>query len=217
MMGKIVEIFKSIQGEGPYQGETHIFVRLYGCNLACAYCDTDTSTFQEMTCEDVLNHITALAPCRTVSITGGEPLMQVDFLIDLVQKLKSQEYKILLETNGVLFEELGKIIDVVSMDFKLPSATHGGELWYEHGEFLKIARKKEVYVKAIVAPQTQIGDILETIKTLREYRDVLLVLQPQHPYEKALMVKLAFYKMLCKLHGLNVIIMEQLHRKLGLR
>jgi len=220
MKGKVAEIFKSIQGEGPYQGETQIFVRLAGCNLSCAYCDTTTEKFEEMDSDVVLGQISLLGPCRTVSITGGEPLVQADFVRELAEKLKKLEYKVYLETNGVLCDELKKVIDfvdIISMDFKLPSATNRKEQWAEHADFLKISRQKEVYVKAVVAPVTQIGDIQEAIKTLRDHRDILFVLQPQHPHENVLKGKLAFYKMLCRLHGINVRIMEQLHKKLGLR
>ena len=69
----------------------------------------------------------------------------------------------------------------------------------------------------MIAPQTQIGDILDTIKAMRGHKDVPLVLQPQHPHEDVLRTKLGFYKMLCRLHGLDVKILEQMHKKLGIR
>jgi organic radical activating enzyme len=220
MTAEIAEIFKSIQGEGIYQGETQIFVRLYGCNLSCVYCDTKIEKYTQMSSDEVMAQVAALEPCRFVSITGGEPLVQAGFVRELAQKLKEKDYKVYLETNGVLFEELKKVIDfidVVSMDFKLPSATQHKDTWSEHIEFLKISCQKEVYVKAVVAPQTQISDILEVIKALRGHKDVPLVLQPQYPHEDTLKTKLAFYKMLCRLHGFDARIMIQLHKKLGLR
>lgn len=220
MTGKIAEIFKSIQGEGVYQGVTQIFVRLFGCNLSCAFCDTPLKDYQEKTGDAVLTDIVALGECHSVSLTGGEPLVQADFVGELAQKLKAKGYKTYLETNGVLFGELKKVIDfidIISMDFKLPSATGEKELWREHREFLKIAAQKEVFVKVVVAPITQVGDIFETINALRDYKNVPLILQPQYPHETVLGVKLAFYKMLCRLHGLNVKIMGQAHKKLGIK
>lgn len=195
-------------------------MRLFGCNLACVYCDTPLDQYEEKSSDEVVESIGVLGPCRFVSITGGEPLVQADFVQELAQKLKEKDYKIYLETNGVLFEELKKVIefvDVVSMDFKLPSATNHKQLWVEHAEFIKVAKKKEVYVKAVIGPQTQIGDILEAIKTLHIYKDIQFILQAQHPHEDALKAKMMFYKMLCKLHGLNAKIMIQLHKKLGIR
>ena len=221
MTGKIAEIFKSIQGEGPYQGETQVFVRLYGCNLACEFCDTKLESYEVLSVDDVLKEVLSLGPVHSVSITGGEPLMQSDFVKALAQALKERSYKTYLETNGVFFEPLKKVIDyidIVSMDFKLPSATNHKDFWPEHSEFLKISCQKEVFVKAVIGLATQVGDIFETIKLIKAVRhDVLLVLQPQHPHEEALKTKLMFYKMLCQLHGLNVKILGQLHKKMGIR
>jgi 7-carboxy-7-deazaguanine synthase len=221
MVGKIAEIFKSIQGEGPYQGEIQVFVRLYGCNLACEFCDTKLESSEVMSVDDVLKEALSLGPVHSVSITGGEPLMQADFVRELSQKLQAKNRKVYLETNGALPDAFKKVIDfvdIVSMDFKLPSAAGGKALWREHGEFLKAACQKEVFVKAVIGPTTQVGDIFETIKLIKAVKhDVLLVLQPQHPHEEALKTKLMFYKMLCQLHGLNVRILGQLHKKMGIR
>jgi len=221
MTGKIAEIFKSIQGEGPYQGETQVFVRLYGCNLACEFCDTKLESYETKSVDEVLKEVLSLGSVHSVSITGGEPLLQSDFVKALAQALKAHNYKTYLETNGVFFEPLKKVIDyidIVSMDFKLPSATNHKDFWPEHSEFLKIACQKEVFVKAVIGPRTQIGDILETIRLIKAAKQgVLLVLQPQNPHEEALRPKLMFYKMLCQLHGLNVKILGQLHKQLGIK
>ena len=221
MIGKIAEIFKSIQGEGPYQGVEQVFVRLYGCNLSCDFCDTKLDNYQEKASDDVLKEVLNFGEVHSIAITGGEQLMQADFVRELSQKLKANNRKVYLETNGVLPDALKKVIDfvdIVSMDFKLPSAAGGKERWCEHGEFLKIAAQKEVFVKVVITPVTQVGDIFETIKLIKEFkRDVLLVLQPQYPHEEVLKTKLMFYKMLCQLHGLNVKILSQLHKKIGIR
>ena len=48
----IKEIFSSIQGEGPYVGEKHVFVRFCKCNLACKYCDTDFISGNEFSVDE---------------------------------------------------------------------------------------------------------------------------------------------------------------------
>ena len=73
---KIKEIFYSLQGEGGRQGEASIFVRLSGCNLNCAFCDTDFSGGEDMTREQILSQIRKY-PCHWIVWTGGEPTLQL--------------------------------------------------------------------------------------------------------------------------------------------
>ena len=77
---QIAEIFKSIQGEGIYAGRKQVFIRFYGCNLGCRYCDTQPLTFTEMDLEEVLSTISVFKNYHSISLTGGEPLQQIDFL-----------------------------------------------------------------------------------------------------------------------------------------
>jgi organic radical activating enzyme len=77
----ISEVFVSKQGEGPYTGVEQIFIRFAGCSLNCAYCDTDTTVFTEYTVEELLKKVLFFKEeVDSVSITGGEPLEQIDFL-----------------------------------------------------------------------------------------------------------------------------------------
>ena len=186
-----VEIFTSIQGEGPWIGERHIFVRFFGCDLGCRYCDTSASVRRGMdesspkfcrvqmvsdprSYERVPNplsstHLTDLCkrfiipgPSRpTISLTGGEPLLHSTFLRVWLPSVRNT-FKIYLETNGIHAEamrDLWDLIDVVSMDFKLPSATRLRPYWEEHKRFLAEAAGKTLYAKAIVTNDTTIEDI----------------------------------------------------------
>jgi len=73
---KVKEIFYSLQGEGGRQGAASIFIRLSGCNLKCDFCDTDFSGGEEMSWEEILQHIRQF-PCRWIVWTGGEPTLQL--------------------------------------------------------------------------------------------------------------------------------------------
>ncbi|MFH0828068.1 MAG: 7-carboxy-7-deazaguanine synthase QueE, partial [Candidatus Omnitrophota bacterium] len=141
MKGKVAEIFKSVQGEGLYVGEKQVFVRLAECNLSCRYCDTNILAFSEYEPRDVLEELSYWKQeCQTVSFTGGEPLLQKEFLKEVLLLTREAGFKNYLETNGTLPEALEEVIDnvdIVAMDFKFPSSTGAGSFWRQHEEFLR--------------------------------------------------------------------------------
>lgn len=185
-VGKISEIFKSIQGEGIYAGRIEqVFVRLFGCNLRCKFCDTPDNSFMEYTADSIFKRVISLNKSNnihSVSITGGEPLLQISFLEYLCNLLKKNKFKIYLETNGVMHNNLKqiiKLIDCVSMDFKLPSSTGLPSFWVQHLEFLKIAHKKEVFVKVVVTSNTKLNDVKKSAEIIAKVnKNIPLILQP---------------------------------------
>lgn len=182
--GYVQEIFGSFQGEGPHVGERHAFVRLCCCNLNCLYCDTPASRVKQpaayieqgpggniitvsnpLTPQEVADAIKAqvIRPdfISAVSVTGGEPLEQVEFVEGVLLELKGA-HKILLETNGTLaepFKGVRDLVDIVSMDIKLPSVSGMGELWDAHAGFLDLCKGKELVVKVVVGPDTPLDEI----------------------------------------------------------
>ena len=104
---KVAEVFKSIQGEGLYTGAPTIFVRMFGCNLACEWCDTKYALegdYQELCYRDIVRKVAAHSPPpATVCFTGGEPMIQSGRLFARGLKLlKQRGYKIHIETNGTI-------------------------------------------------------------------------------------------------------------------
>jgi 7-carboxy-7-deazaguanine synthase len=221
MKAKISEIFMSIQGEGPYCGRLQVFIRFFGCNISCRFCDTKSDGFTEYTVIELIEQVKKFESCESVSITGGEPLLQSKFLEEFLPLLKSAGKEVYLETNGILYKDLPNIIDyvdVIAMDFKLASSTGEKDYWFAHREFLKIASKKEVFIKAVISETTSIQDINMAIAVINEIKnDVLLVLQPQSPHEQTLDEKLKYLHNICKEHSIRSKIIPQIHKQLGVR
>ena len=123
---QITEIYKSLQGESSYAGLPCIFVRLTGCNLRCDWCDSEY-TFtggRKMRVDQVEVEVRNLAPVKLVEITGGEPMLQEEGVLELMRRLLAADYTLLLETSGErpLGKVPGGIVKIV--DVKCP---HSGE------------------------------------------------------------------------------------------
>lgn len=107
----VAELFgPTIQGEGPSAGQRAVFVRLSGCNLACAWCDTPhtwnwerfdrASESRQMSVDAVADWVSA-QDTDLVVVTGGEPLIQRGTGA-LVTSLASVGPRVEIETNGTV-------------------------------------------------------------------------------------------------------------------
>ena len=228
MKAKISEIFSSIQGEGLYLGKRHIFVRFYGCNMRCAYCDTMSSAYEELSVNDVLKRINfyqkqSKSIClSTVSLTGGEPLIHVGYLKLLLKKLKSLRLETYLETNGTLPGALNKVIgmvDIIAMDIKLPSSTKDRPFWDEHEKFLKIANRREVFIKIVVTGDTKKDEFEQAVRIIQGVAPTIpLVIQPVTPcgsVKKASHTKLNNFYNYASSVLKDVRIIPQVHKIMG--
>jgi 7-carboxy-7-deazaguanine synthase len=135
-MIRISEIFYSLQGESNTVGLPTVFVRLTGCPLRCNYCDTSYafSGGVKMSLANILAEIKKY-DCKTVCVTGGEPLAQPECL-DLLTKLADENFNVSLETSGAL--DVSKVDSriVKVMDLKTPSCGEVEKNRYENIEFL---------------------------------------------------------------------------------
>ena len=143
MDSNLVEIFSSVQGEGPSVGESTLFIRFAGCDLRCSWCDSPHTWKPSQSCRiekqrgsgkflqvenpvsmnlvlDAAKNLSASSH-RWISLTGGEPLLQKS-LPEMASALKALGTKVQLETHGLEFRRLAEVLtslDAISMDWKL--------------------------------------------------------------------------------------------------
>ncbi len=98
-MYKINEIFHSLQGEGYNTGTASVFIRLSGCNLHCAFCDTRHDEGTMMSLPEIVEQVMRYPNAPLIVLTGGEPSLWIDE--EFVAGLKMMTGKrIAIETNG---------------------------------------------------------------------------------------------------------------------
>ncbi len=132
----VTEIFYSVQGESTWAGVPCTFVRLTGCPLRCSWCDTEYAFHDgnEMSLDEVMAEV-ASHSCKTVEITGGEPLAQKGAFA-LADRLLSEGYIVLVETSGALdVSRLDPRVHKI-MDLKCPGSSESHRNRWENLDHL---------------------------------------------------------------------------------
>ena len=187
---RIAEMFSSLQGEGTHMGERHLFIRFEECHIHCEYCDELDKPARSLSIDEVVTTALRLekeeGPHAFVSLTGGEPLLYLNFLRPLLLRLKAQGFGIYLETNGILWQTLGEIIgwcDVIAMDLKPSSVTKERSFFLEHREFLKRCHGKEVFIKIIISRDIDVREFQDLIGLVKDHLPKTpVILQPMSPF-----------------------------------
>ncbi|WP_338248664.1 7-carboxy-7-deazaguanine synthase QueE [Pyrodictium abyssi] len=161
---RVVEVFASLQGEGPFTGSRSVFIRLAGCDLRCPFCDTvyslDPRAGRPVDVEELARVVEEERPSLVV-VTGGEPLLQRRGVNELARLLAGRGYRVQLETNGTLpapepGEPLYQVYHVVSPK-DVPVAVEGARLhpsWVEASRstgrvWFKFLASSEEHVEAV--------------------------------------------------------------------
>ena len=157
---KVNELFYSIQGESSFAGRPCVFIRLTGCNLRCAWCDTQYAFYEgkEMSIPQIMQSAAAY-PARLALVTGGEPMLHDD-VHELLTALIERGYIVQLETGG---HECLSAVDVrvhKIMDFKCPSSGMSDHNNYANSDCL--TRNDEV--KFVIADRNDFDWACDTIK-----------------------------------------------------
>lgn len=177
---KVVEIFRSIDGEGKRTGLPTTFIRLFGCNLKCSYCDTrygcEGNGYTTMSISEIIEQCEQFG-VKSITVTGGEPLIHPG-IKNLVEALLAKAYWVNIETNGTIdvdnfrHEVTGNKDNGVAklfftVDYKCPSS--GMEEKMNMKMYHKL-RETDV-VKFVVGSQTDMDkalSVLEEVQTKAE-------------------------------------------------
>jgi len=190
----------TIQGEGKLIGVPSLFVRLAGCNLSCRWtlsdgstscCDTsyanDSNAYSTwFDVEEVLTLVlNNLGNIKHLVITGGEPLLQKESLVDLCRTLKSKlDIHITLETNGTIEPGvLAQYIDLFSVSPKLSNAVlvkSGQQPIYKLQSFINTVRNsqdKDLQIKFVVADISEQEQIKKFLLGISDWvnEDILIM------------------------------------------
>ncbi|MHC5036908.1 MAG: hypothetical protein ACYTHM_06315 [Planctomycetota bacterium] len=239
--GTLAEIFLSFQGEGLLAGSPQVFIRTAGCDRACAYCDTAWARVWKGDRTEV-----RLAPGKRwfrpnpwrpedllvtlqdvgdlpLWVTGGEPLLQVDFLVPVLKDLEGKR-QVGLETHALLpgpLEKVSPFLSWIAADAKLPSATGEPIDWNAFSASLHAGKDRGLFVKTVV-PETidpeEVRELLERIRVVDP--GIPLVFQPVTPPPGEEGPPVSLLEELA-LEGLSVLrevrVLPQVHRLMGWR
>jgi 7-carboxy-7-deazaguanine synthase len=139
---RIIEIFRSFQGEGPAMGRPATFVRLAGCNLSCEGCDTPLAAGRDLSPSQLVEAITG----GRVVITGGEPALQREELAELVDQLFQRDLELHMETNGTI-----SLPDDILSKFRyvVVSPKQGSAV-----ELESWSKRENVHIKFVMGPRS---------------------------------------------------------------
>lgn len=239
------EIFSSIQGEGYLAGRRQVFIRLAECNLDCSYCDTDhakedscrietspgSMEFNRIPQPLALPYVQAVVKqwCErlpgahhSISVTGGEPLLYAESLVELLPLLRPL-LPIHLETNGTMHIALEQVVphlDYVSMDMKLPSTSGCTEhLWGLHRDFLRLSVGHNASVKIVISNASTLDEIRQVSDIISEVDPATpLFLQPLSAADGGIGISVAHLLRLQEAASArlpDVRVIPQMHRMLG--
>ena len=230
------EIFFTVQGEGINVGKPAVFVRSSLCNLQCFWCDTDytwnwegtpfkhrTDTafgqqkyskaeqIIEMTADEVVEWI-GQYDCRHVVITGGEPLMQQEGWIEVMNLLRilDPDYFFEVETNGTLIPtpEFDHFINQYNVSPKLNNSGMREEIREKADAYEYFSKSEKSWFKFVVGNALDSAEVVTLMKRYQIPREKIL-LMPLASDTKALDVTSDWLVEQCKL--MNVRYCDRLH------
>ncbi len=156
----VCEQFVSLQGEGPSSGRKSYFIRLAGCNLSCAFCDTAYArTVESASHLDVAAILHTIPRKMPVVITGGEPMLyDLEPLLRGIYAREGREAIIEIETNGTIFAPYYHVQFVVSPKFDFPES-------YRQ-EVIKAFEERGAVFKFVIRDRSDFDRVMDMHDTL---------------------------------------------------
>ncbi len=206
---KVVEIFRTVEGEGRWVGLPITFLRLEGCNLRCEWCDTpysyDGFSYTEYTIEELIEKIESFG-LKRLCITGGEPFYSQNLPV-LVKQFLKRDYKVFIETNGTIW--LPEIKEIYNENLYI-TCSPKPPLYFVQPELLPFISE----LKFVIDEHIKIENIINP-KFKKLIKNDIIVLQPEsnlpERVEKALQIQDELLKI-----GIESRIIPQCHKVLGL-
>ena len=209
------------QGEGKSAGKEVMFLRTSGCNLACVWCDTPYSwnwqgtkfehpdkfdpkkEMHQMSPDEVLNKLRELSTdIRALVISGGEPMLQQDNLIPLLEKLREDNYWLEVETNGTRApnDRFIELIDQINCSPKLSNSglDNPVEKRIKEDALQKIASSEKTTFKFVIGSDQDIPEILSLVERF-QMKQVYLMPLGKTKEEQELRIKQV--EQLCQQYG----------------
>jgi organic radical activating enzyme len=208
------EIFATVQGEGTSAGVPSVFVRLAECNLRCSWCDTkytwDWAAYDkktetlELSIEDIVARATSEAGdgVRNAVFTGGEPLLQQDELAELGARLKSEGFRIEVETNGTIVpaEAMANVVDQWNVSPKLASSGNTERARHRPNALAWFASQSHATFKIVQASDADLEETEALVIALGVPRS-RVVLMPEGTEPTALAERSRALADTCRKHG----------------
>ena len=202
LAGRVSEIFYSIQGEGVTAGLPAVFVRLQGCTVGCAWCDTkyswDADGGRAPALDAILEEVSGY-PCHRVVLTGGEPL-ESPLFVPLLRALGSRGFTVEVETSGTLPPPAG-VDRAIQWNVSLKLAGSGvDEAKRIRADAVRGFLSREAWWKFVVSDDGDLAEVLRLAERFALPRGRIL-LQPEAVRPDELRDRSPWVVEACKRHG----------------
>ncbi|MCB0614750.1 MAG: 7-carboxy-7-deazaguanine synthase QueE [Phaeodactylibacter sp.] len=203
---KVAEIYKSLQGEGALTGTPSVFVRTSGCNLRCDFCDSPFTSWEpegeDLGVDEIMEEINR-HDTQHVVLTGGEPMMQQDGLLRLMEEL-GPEYWFEIETNGTILPvpAFDARINQYNLSPKLANSNNPAKLREKPEAYRFFAQNPRAVFKFVITEEQD----LEEVKALAGKYGISprrIYLMPEGVSGESLAARQAWLVEQCKSNGFH--------------